>query len=86
MPLFRKKPIVIEAIQWMGDNWTELLHFVKEKSEGVYTANADKSLLIHTLEVNDRAGISDWIIKGVKGEFYACKADIFKLTYEKVEE
>ena len=86
MSKFRKKPVVIEAVQWRGNNLTEILHFMKEKSEEVYTGSADKSLLIPTLEGNHRADISDWIIKGVKGEFYLCKPDIFEQTYELEEE
>ncbi len=78
---YRKKPIVIEAVQWTGDNFgdlTELMH----NAYGVY----DKKITITTLEGVMTADIGDWIIKGVKGEFYPCKPDIFEEIYEKVEQ
>lgn len=82
---FRKKPIVVEAIQWTGVNYTEIKEWgapVRE-SFGVST-----ELLVETLEdgsdyqVTHSASLGDWIIKGIKGEFYPCKNDIFKATYE----
>ena len=75
---FRKKPVVIEAIQWNGENKTEIIFFINETSffseEGI--------LFIDTLEGKMKASISDWIIKGVNGEFYPCKPDIFEKTYD----
>ncbi len=79
---FRKKPVVIEAVQWRGDNTDEITNFV---TEGVYVFDSANNLYINTLEGQHKANINDWIIKGVKGEFYPCKPDIFEMTYEKVE-
>lgn len=87
MSKFRKKPIVINACKWEGDldkfiEWVESLtdeHLVIHKP-------ADKSLIIQKLEVDMKADLGDWIIMGVKGEFYPCKPDIFKQTYELVED
>jgi hypothetical protein len=79
---FRKKSIVIEAIQWTGENNQEILNFVKEPN-GHYAVKINK-MIIHTLERDHEADINDWIIKGVKGEFYPCKPDIFETTYEAV--
>lgn len=76
---FRKKPVVIEAIQFIG-NFTELEEFV-----GGDAAFHNGELVIATLEGAMRAKPNDWIIKGVKGEFYPCKPDIFEATYEKAE-
>jgi hypothetical protein len=76
MGLYRKKPVVIEAIQWDG-NTEPMLDFCKS-AEFI-----DGELYIQTLEGNMKASIGDFIIKGVQGEFYACKPDIFNLTYEK---
>ncbi len=76
---FRKKPIVIEAIQYVGGNKDEIIEFTQGKA----MANTGYShMTIPTLEGNHKADVSDWIIKGIKGEFYPCKPDIFKETYE----
>ena len=76
---FRKKPIIIEAVQYTGDNKRDIIDF----TEGKATTNTCYShLTIPTLEGNHKADVGDWIIKGIKGEFYPCKNDIFKLTYE----
>ena len=80
---FRKKPVVIEAIQWTGRNRQELFDFVGSCS--AFTVSISNSFCIQTLEGTMIANINDWIIKGVKGEFYPCKPDIFEQTYEKVE-
>lgn len=81
---FRKKPVVIDAIQWTGDNLREIKEFMGVDSVP-YDAKKD-SFLIKTLEGNHEASKGDWVIKGVKGEFYPCKPDIFEMTYEKVGE
>jgi len=91
---FRKKPIVIEAIQWTGFNVDELLGFcVGGASLSAKNGPTSKrELIIETLEdgshhqVEHVASVGDWVIKGVKGEFYPCKPDIFDKTYEKVKE
>ncbi len=85
---FRKKPIVIEAYEYTGTNgydlqrWSNgevmqspILEPTKDNPKGSY-------LQINTLEGVMTAVPGDWIIKGVKGEFYPCKPDIFKATYE----
>lgn len=74
--LFRKKPIVIEAIQFRG-NFSVIEDFVGGDAEF-----RDGELIIATIEGPLRASPNDWIIKGVKGEFYPCKPDIFEATYE----
>ena len=78
---YRKKPVTIEAIQWLGTNLSEIDDFV-----GGSIANKGTTLVIHTLEGNMKANIGDYIIKGINGEFYPCKPDIFDKTYEKVTE
>jgi len=83
---FRKKPVVIEAEQWTGFNYTVAERFMGEGlGEGKYEAPAlgAATKLIETLEGTMRAEPGDWIIKGVKGEFYPCKPDIFEATYER---
>lgn len=82
---FRKKPVVIEAWQFldpyaMRPEWVETV--------GVVTFHPDFGALIEvlTLEGTMIGRRGDWIIKGVKGEVYPCKPDIFAATYEKVED
>lgn len=78
MRLFRKKPVVIGAIQYDGTNAGEI-----ETATGAGTLYArDGDMFIHTLEGEMRASPGDWIIRGVKGELYPCKPDIFAETYE----
>ena len=84
MPKFRKKPVVIEAVQWTGGNIPEIVHFLG----GACTFNHGNPE-IHTLESHSaplEASVGDWIIKGVKGEFYPCKPDIFEATYERADD
>ena len=85
MELYRKKPIVIEATQWLG-KWEDIrdlfpVENAVKPTEVYYETN---QVLIHTLEGIMRADLNDWIIKGVNGECYPCKPDIFEKTYEKV--
>lgn len=82
---YRKKPVVIEAVQWSGNNLNEILDFMKDKQPNYYEDDEKKLLTIQTLEGNMIASVGDYIIKGVQGEFYPCKPDIFEQTYEVVE-
>lgn len=78
---FRKKPVVIEAIQFLG-NSEEVEEFVGK----LLNYLIGKGLVIPTLEGDMYASYGDWIIRGVNGEYYPCKPDIFEKTYERVEE
>jgi len=80
MSKYRKKPVVIEAVQWNGNNHRELLQL---GLEGNSVVDRQGSISIVTLEGVMSATKGDWIIKGVKGEFYPCKPGIFEMTYEK---
>lgn len=80
---YRKKPVVIEAVRITGTNDDELLEFLNEHVVP-FEVGGDHSIVIHTLEGDMRANLGDWIIKGVEGEFYPCKPDIFDKTYEVV--
>ena len=84
---YRKKPVVIEAIQWTGENQREMFDFLTngEKKDEYMEAFGEGGLVIKTLEGNHLANIGDYIIKGVAGEFYPCKPDIFEKTYEVAE-
>ena len=88
MAKFRKKPVVIEAIEWTGDYDTLPEHpewFEEACVRGTVIQGAGPELTVCTLEGNHTAIVGDMIIQGVKGELYPCKADIFALTYEAVE-
>lgn len=89
MPIFEKKPVRIEARQLKKDNVKELTKWC-EGSMFTYTdkdsIEAIPIISIVTLEGRMTAVIDDWIIKGVSGEFYPCRDDIFKKTYLEVEE
>ncbi len=85
MQKFRKKPVVIEAIQF--DGFEETFNKICEWIGAKHSSNGDhKNIIIKTLEGDMRADRNDWIIQGVNGEFYPCKPDIFEKTYEKVED
>ena len=81
---YRKLPVVIEAIQWDGLNDIDVLEFAGDNVEFRYRDN-EVRLIIHTLEGNMNASIGDYIIRGVNGEYYACKPDVFVKTYEEVD-
>lgn len=91
---FRKKPVVIEAVQFTGHNHGDITAFmgcecgwgnpVKDDCPYDHSKAGPKLIVIRTLEGDHTAIRGDWIIKGVKGEFYPCKPDIFEATYEEV--
>ena len=101
MAKFRKLPVVIEAVQLRWDTWSEMCEHAdvgklsEGKPEGCYVdskgsvteevANNRMGLQIPTLEGVMVAAEKDWVIKGVKGELYPCKPDIFHMTYESVD-
>ena len=82
---FRKKPVVIEAIQWDGNLSTVEKLMEGSTCESVEQDLCDPALVIVTLEGKMRAEVGDWIIRGVKGELYPCKPDIFAQTYKVAE-
>lgn len=84
---FRKKPVVIEAIQWTGDNYDSVCDFLGDELIMEYSKAPSRFriLVIETLEGTVRASSGDWIIKGVKNEFYPCRKDIFESTYDEVK-
>lgn len=84
MGKYRKKPIVIEAVQWTG-KMANVISLVGHDLPTAGRPYPDGSLLIETLEGKMVVQKGDWIIKGVNGEFYPCKPDIFEKTYERVD-
>ena len=86
MQKFVKKPVVIEAIQYNGENIEAIENFVGKKLSTVMASGVYVKLIIPTLEGYMKALKGDYIIKGIKGEFYPCKPDVFKSTYNVVED
>ena len=82
MTFYRKKPVVIQAVQWTGENNIEILNFCSTCY--ITSSGKSKDLIVSTLEGDMSASVGDFIIKGIKGEFYPCKEDIFDMTYETV--
>mgnify|MGYP000654455013 CR=1 FL=1 len=92
MAKYRKRPVVIDAIEWTGENLREIINFtglhdsVKHLSWEEYeTLVKEKGLKVFTLEGSHMASVGDFIIKGVANEVYPCKPNVFKKTYEAVE-
>lgn len=90
--LYRKKPVVIEAIQWTGTNLEELKSFVGNSlvydiCDAAWEVGKGRPKIfmqVKTLEGDMQVEVGDFVIKGIKGEFYPCKPDIFNSTYEEV--
>jgi hypothetical protein len=78
---FRKRPVEIEAMQFTGDNADEVCAWIGEAG---HTISLFGSFRIHTLEGDMHVSVGDWVIRGVQGEHYPCKPDIFEATYEAV--
>jgi len=81
---YRKKPVIIEAMQWFYSDCDSVLDWLKREDVNIYH-NGDL-ILIETLEGSMFISDGDFIIKGVQGEFYPCKPDIFEMTYEELED
>jgi hypothetical protein len=89
---YRKKPVEIQAVHYDGSNADAVAEFmggdrqakVEERKLAGPGRGMHDGIVIHTLEGDMTASVGDWIIRGVKGEFYPCKPDIFEATYERV--
>lgn len=91
MAKYRKKPVIIEAVQYDGKNdwelsqWSKGVVYSSPVLEPTENNPTGSYLQIKTLEGVMTAIVGDFVIKGINGEFYPCKEDIFWKTYEKVE-
>jgi len=86
---YRKKPVCIEAVQFTRSNWDEVVSFTNNTAHTLMIEkriNGIATCIIPTLEGQHIATENDFIIKGVHGEFYPCKPDIFEKTYEEVSD
>ena len=93
---YRKKPIVVEAVPWTGHNFREIFDFLtnNQKLDSCIYNDGDTfrfdydgtavQLYVKTLEGTVLASFGDYIIKGVNGEFYPCKPDVFEKSYEQI--
>jgi hypothetical protein len=86
MAKYRKKPVVVDAVHYDGANLEEVANFIGSKLPSHPDDMIGTPIFIKTLEGYMRTDVGDWIIKGVAGEFYPCKPDIFAQTYEKAGE
>ena len=82
MPKYRKKPVEIEAVRYDGENEREIGRFVGLDAS---IMGRERALVIHTLEGNMTVSPGDYVIRGVRGEHYPCKPEIFHETYDPVE-
>ena len=82
MARYKTKPCEIEAIQYTVDNLAEILQW--GKGDIIFDV-VNSNIYIDTLEGRMRADVSDYIIKGLKGEFYPCKPDVFRKKYERID-
>lgn len=80
---YRKRPVTVEAIQWTGNNYKDVRRFAGNSVSPFYRTGGP--LLIWTLKGNMIAATGDYIIKGIRGELYPCKPEIFRETYEEVD-
>ena len=83
MTKYMKRPVVIEAVQWTGVNPIEVAEFLQTGVNRTYEiSSVTNTVKIETLKGTMTASKYDYIIKGIKGEFYPCKPEIFNETYE----
>lgn len=83
MPKFVKKPVEVDAVVFDGNIKTVIDFMESSDSDGRFEMR-DGGLYIKTLEGEHLASVGDYIIRGVKGEYYPCKPDIFAMTYDRV--
>jgi hypothetical protein len=84
MGYYRKRPVVIEAVHWDGsvECATRIIDWALAYDGTIRYHDEDDALAVDTIEGTMQAQTGDWIIRGVKDEFYPCKPDIFEATYE----
>ena len=86
MAKYRKKPVVVEAEQFTSESKDRVFAWISRNKAAGVDLDGNPTLQIQTLEGVMTANLGDWIIKGVAGEFYPCRPDIFEQAYESVED
>lgn len=81
---YRKKPVEVQAMQVTDDTFVEAVKWMRKEGAG-FNLTMDGTLTVETLEGPLNVSPGDWLIRGVKGEFYPCKSDVFEMTYEPAE-
>lgn len=87
--LYKKRPVVVEAVQYTPETMTECLQFLKDNKARYVLASAEPEVIdikLVNLEGSMTVKYGDYIVKGVQGEFYPCKPDIFEATYESYQD
>lgn len=79
-----KRPVQVAALQWTGDNYAEVWKWMTPDGASHFAPIFDNRLTIHTLEGTMAVNPGDWIVRGVKGEYYPVRDDIFRETYDVV--
>ena len=79
---FKKKPVVVEAVQFTDETKDQVFNFVRCNKIASYDSHGNPILVIQTLEGDMVTNFGDWVIKGIAGEFYPCKNDIFIKSYQ----
>ena len=82
MPKFKKRPVLIEAMQFTEKTKDQVYNFVRCTCYPDFDSDGKPILVISTLEGDMTVRLGDWVIKGVNDEFYPCKPDIFNKTYD----
>lgn len=87
---YRKRPVEIEAMRFTGSNEDEILNWAHEQPDppsmwAQKTIDGKTEIIIRTLEGQVAARAGDWVIRGIVGEFYPCRDDVFQATYETAE-
>lgn len=85
MKIYRKLPIEIQAVQFTGRNYDEVCDFIGDGNLGKGTSLDNNLIVISTLEGEMNVSVDDYVIKGIRDEFYPCKPGIFLATYEEVK-
>lgn len=83
---YKKKPVVIDAIQFTGNNNDDIIEFLGDDRQKITWSWDKKVILIPTLEGVVGCSLGNWIIRGVNGELYPCRDDIFRKTYDAIED
>ena len=87
MPVYKKKPVKVEAVQFTGENHDDIIKFTGGQAiVGLPTGEGTECITIPTLEGPMVANPGDFVICGIAGEFYPCKPDIFENSYDLIEE
>jgi len=84
MTKYRKRPLIVEAIQWTGDNTPEVSAFLGDRLMGYSNSHDYLVFRTHPFKASYRVNPGDWVVKDIDGEFVAVRPEVFEVAYEKV--